>query len=143
MIDNIHSYAFGLGTRNSQGEIIEVYYPKPQIHPSKIEIQRLVELSNLEDTGFIELSDKQIGHVKSIIEEGMFSDHTEIFERLNQKATIVLMLQIADSSPKSIPEAYLKLHLLSHRLAKPNSICLLYTSPSPRDRTRSRMPSSA
>ena len=24
-----------------------------------------------------------------------------------------------------------------------NSICLLYTSPSPRDRTRSRMPSSA
>ena len=26
---------------------------------------------------------------------------------------------------------------------KPNLICLLYTSPSPRDRTRSRMPSSA
>ena len=26
---------------------------------------------------------------------------------------------------------------------KPLSICLLYTSPSPRDRTRSRMPSSA
>ena len=25
----------------------------------------------------------------------------------------------------------------------PSSICLLYTSPSPRDRTRSRMPSSA
>ena len=29
-----------------------------------------------------------------------------------------------------------------HGLAKPD-ICLLYTSPSPRDRTRSRMPSSA
>ena len=27
--------------------------------------------------------------------------------------------------------------------AKKDSICLLYTSPSPRDRTRSRMPSSA
>ena len=26
---------------------------------------------------------------------------------------------------------------------KPDGICLLYTSPSPRDRTRSRMPSSA
>ena len=26
---------------------------------------------------------------------------------------------------------------------EPNIICLLYTSPSPRDRTRSRMPSSA
>ena len=27
--------------------------------------------------------------------------------------------------------------------AVPGSVCLLYTSPSPRDRTRSRMPSSA
>ena len=124
MIDSVHSYAFGLGTKNSKGEIIEVYYPKPQIHPSKTEIQRLMEISNLEDTGFIELSDKHIARVRSSIEEGMFSDHTEIFERISQKATIVLMVQIADSSPKSIPEAFLKLHLLSHRLAKPNSINL-------------------
>ena len=29
------------------------------------------------------------------------------------------------------------------KLIKYDSICLLYTSPSPRDRTRSRMPSSA
>ena len=28
-------------------------------------------------------------------------------------------------------------------IAAPSSVCLLYTSPSPRDRTRSRMPSSA
>ena len=150
---------------------------QPQIHPSKTEIQRLMEISNLEDTGFIELSDRHVARVRSSIEEGMFSDHMEIFERINQKATIVLMVQITDSSPKSIPEAFLKLHLLSHRLAKPNSInldglfsilknlawtnqgpidlmdlplrqlearangnllsiqsvCLLYTSPSPRD----------
>ena len=124
MIDKIHSYAFGLGTKNSQGEIIEVYYPSPQIHPSKIEVQRLLKISKLEDTGFVELSDKQITHVKSSIEEGMFSDNTGIFERINQKITIVLMVQIADSPPKSIPDAYLKLHLLSHRLAKPNSINL-------------------
>ena len=30
-----------------------------------------------------------------------------------------------------------------HRLDRPVGGCLLYTSPSPRDRTRSRMPSSA
>ena len=30
-----------------------------------------------------------------------------------------------------------------HRDIKPSNICLLYTSPSPRDRTRYRMPSSA
>ena len=32
---------------------------------------------------------------------------------------------------------------LSQKLMVENNICLLYTSPSPRDRTRSRMPSSA
>ena len=36
--------------------------------------------------------------------------------------------------------AYLRRKLVDFRLAK---ACLLYTSPSPRDRTRSRMPSSA
>jgi len=83
-----------------------------------------VEISKLKDTGFIELSKEQIAHVKSSIEEGMFPDHSGMFARINQKITIVLMIQIADSSTKSIPDAYLKLHLLSHRLAKPNSINL-------------------
>ena len=92
MIDNIHSYAFGLGTKNSQEEIIEVYYPNPQIDPDKIEIQRLVEISKLDNTGFIELSDEQIAHVKRSIEEGMFFDHSEIFERINKNITVVLML---------------------------------------------------
>ena len=33
--------------------------------------------------------------------------------------------------------------MMEHMLALPEGTCLLYTSPSPRDRTRSRMPSSA
>ena len=33
--------------------------------------------------------------------------------------------------------------LIQKRLVQLNQGCLLYTSPSPRDRTRSRMPSSA
>ena len=40
--------------------------------------------------------------------------------------------------------AFGKLDLLRNdQLNNKNKICLLYTSPSPRDRTRSRMPSSA
>ena len=34
-------------------------------------------------------------------------------------------------------------HPLGEQLHKMDEVCLLYTSPSPRDRTRSRMPSSA
>ena len=34
-------------------------------------------------------------------------------------------------------------HSINKKLLKDSKNCLLYTSPSPRDRTRSRMPSSA
>ena len=42
---------------------------------------------------------------------------------------------------KSIPQTFKT--FLSNKLGQQIEVCLLYTSPSPRDRTRSRMPSSA
>ena len=44
--------------------------------------------------------------------------------------------------PKAV-EFRIGLWKVFHNLSGVNKICLLYTSPSPRDRTRSRMPSSA
>ena len=35
------------------------------------------------------------------------------------------------------------IYMISDLITQQDDICLLYTSPSPRDRTRSRMPSSA
>ena len=45
----------------------------------------------------------------------------------------------------TLPEGTLEASILGERLTvvRPDGTCLLYTSPSPRDRTRSRMPSSA
>ena len=39
-----------------------------------------------------------------------------------------------DAEPKDVSDAYLRLQLLSRREVAPHGICLLYTSPSPRDR---------
>ena len=47
-----------------------------------------------------------------------------------------------DFNKVAIPQADEQQHLLSNIIALVN-LCLLYTSPIPRDRTRSRMPSSA
>ena len=41
------------------------------------------------------------------------------------------------------PQAFEGLRNSNRKVRHPNLTCLLYTSPSPRDRTRSRMPSSA
>ena len=56
--------------------------------------------------------------------------------QITQASTWIVVLQ---NRPKPIAQL---VHAPSALLRKPNS-CLLYTSPSPRDRTRSRMPSSA
>ena len=91
----------GIGTKDSKGDWLEMFFPEENISSSDINS-----------------SDK-------------------VFEKVI----------VNDSeAPLSVPEAYLKLHLLSYRLVKPNETnldCLLYTSPSPRDATLSRMPSSA
>ena len=55
-------------------------------------------------------------------------------------------LTIKNVEPKNIAEknsANNDLFLSLNNIWLNNNICLLYTSPSPRDRTRSRMPSSA
>src|SRR5690606_26542866 len=39
----------------------------------------------------------------------------------NSRQPLVAVLLETDSAPTSVPEAYLKLHLLSHRLVKPHS----------------------
>ena len=124
MIQEIHSYAFGIGTKNSAGEIIEVFYPKPQIHPDKIAAQRLLQISGLKNTGYIELTEAQIALANRSFCEGIFVDQHKTFEGISAANTSILMLQVEDTAPNSIPEAFLKLHLLSHRLAEPNTINL-------------------
>ena len=56
------------------------------------------------------------------------------------------MKHAGDNEEKKITASKIEkdeLYLYSLRKMADNNICLLYTSPSPRDRTRSRMPSSA
>ena len=62
----------------------------------------------------------------------------QIFEKMANSTADVINLDLEDSvSPGDKEKARLNV------IQAINDICLLYTSPSPRDRTRSRMPSSA
>ena len=50
---------------------------------------------------------------------------------------------LADAESRTILFSIVKKGKTASELSQKYKICLLYTSPSPRDRTRSRMPSSA
>ena len=61
---------------------------------------------------------------------------------LNSYENRVYRVGIEDSQPL-IAKFYRPLRWTIEQISEEHSFCLLYTSPSPRDRTRSRMPSSA
>ena len=61
----------------------------------------------------------------------------------DEARAVEILEQGSSSFPASYAQALGDIHLAAGREAEALLACLLYTSPSPRDRTRSRMPSSA
>ena len=64
-------------------------------------------------------------------------------EALYERGSSVVIVSIRRNPIESLNPAMKASNLLNNALAAREAYCLLYTSPSPRDRTRSRMPSSA
>ena len=122
----LFSLAIGIGTKNAKGEWLEVFYPKPLMHPEAKLVEAIQNLIQYEGGNtFIEL-DSETCHALE-----------ELFANLGEQALANIMLNLeesdrprvitfleTDSAMKTTPEAYLKLHLLSHRLVKPHSVDL-------------------
>ena len=86
----------------------------------------------------------------------LFEEQNTLYEKLDaekitkselqedmKKAGRILILSNKEMSEKEAYELYKRRETVEKRFDTYKSTCLLYTSPSPRDRTRSRMPSSA
>lgn len=127
----LHSIGFGLVTSNSRDEIIEVFYPQPLTAPDTALAD--IILSNCEiasgSNGYQEISASMLDTLKSALkatdQSQQVADANKLLNRLtggSQKLIVCVLSH--DSAPASIPEAYLKLHLLSHRLARPHSLNL-------------------
>ena len=66
------------------------------------------------------------------------------FSRSNPRVELSVICEPTPGLREHLKRGNLDIALVTHNDANaPSEICLLYTSPSPRDRTRSRMPSSA
>ncbi|MEX2468741.1 MAG: tetrahydrodipicolinate N-succinyltransferase N-terminal domain-containing protein [Pseudohongiellaceae bacterium] len=122
----LHSYGFGLATQNSRAEIIEVFYPQPQIKPDAALVAVLNEHGPaIGDNGYVQLDQSQQNSLLQALGDAGQSEVVGVLSQLRDSEQPVLLCTLhSDQPPQSVPEAYLKLHLLSHRLLRPHEVNL-------------------
>ena len=125
MTTTLFSLAFGVGTQNRQNTWLEVFYAQPLLNPAGALVAKVVEkLGYQGGNQAIAISNSQAADLAEAL-KGVDATQAALLTRLaeSQKPLVVTLLA-EDAALTSTPEAYLKLHLLSHRLVKPHGLNL-------------------
>lgn len=122
----LYSFGLGIGTQNRAGNWLEVYYPLPLLNPA-------AEVA----TALAQALDYRNGSVAIAVDDARLDKLALAFDQHAQPALAelarglkgslrpaVATILAADEAPPTVPAAYLKLHLLSHRLVKPHGTVL-------------------
>ncbi|MBL4821461.1 MAG: 2,3,4,5-tetrahydropyridine-2,6-dicarboxylate N-succinyltransferase [Gammaproteobacteria bacterium] len=126
-LSSIHSFAFGLATKNSHGEIIEVFYPRPLAQPDTKMVGMIAASSGItdEENNTVELDKTTLLQILQQLRSAGFEEQASLVDKISAgRPCIVACFIFADNKPQSVAEVFLKLTLLSHRLALPNSLNL-------------------
>ena len=116
MTDGAFAFGLGVGTQNRKGAWLEIFYPRPILQPSPALIKALAEIDN--DCA---LKPDELRSLHSALTAAGEDEQSQLVAQfLDSDRPIVAVLLRGDHPPGNVPEAYLKLHLLSHRLVKPH-----------------------
>lgn len=119
---NIYSFGLGVGTQNSQQQWLDVFYASPLLSPSAALVDVLTSSLDYSDGNVaIELSTEQVSTLADALEKAGETEQAAVAKTLiNSDQPRVATILASDAAPSSVPEGYLKLHLLSHRLVQPH-----------------------
>jgi len=120
MTDTAYALGLGVGTHNSKGEWLEVFFPRPLLAPPAEVTAALGQPGNTTT-----LTSSQLRTLQNDLSAAGASEQAALAGRLlasDRPAVAVVLL--ANAAPANVPEGYLKLHLLSHRLVKPHGTVL-------------------
>ncbi len=117
---------FGVGTQNSKGDWLDVFYPQPLLAPRAAIIEAIRKVFAFAGGNVVhELTKAELEKLEAALCAAGETAQAEIVASLQESVRpCVVTLLASDDSPKSVPEAYLKLHLLSHRLVRPHEVAL-------------------
>jgi 2,3,4,5-tetrahydropyridine-2-carboxylate N-succinyltransferase len=116
MTQNAFAFGLGIGTRDSRGNWLEVFYPQPLLSPAPALAERVRDFS-----GDGPLAPDALERLGGLLAAAGDDALAALAARLrDSERPVACVLLDSDSAPRSVPEAYLKLHLLSHRLVRPH-----------------------
>lgn len=120
MSNSAFAFGLGVGTQNSKGEWLEIFFPQPLLNPSE-QLSGAFADSDSNAT----LSEGQLQDLQQSLSTAGEDKQAALVERLlDSGRPAVAVLLGEDAAPANVPEGYLKLHLLSHRLVKPHGTSL-------------------
>ncbi|WP_227369067.1 2,3,4,5-tetrahydropyridine-2,6-dicarboxylate N-succinyltransferase [Halomonas sp. M20] len=120
------SFALGIGSQNTQGDWLDVYYPAPLLEPEDALVAAARKaLDAPGGNAVVSFLPEHCAALAQALEAAGNAEQTELVEALSasQRPLVAVFLE-SDQAPESVPEVYLKLHLLSHRLVKPHGVDL-------------------
>ncbi|WP_222435684.1 tetrahydrodipicolinate N-succinyltransferase N-terminal domain-containing protein [Fluviispira vulneris] len=134
------AFAIGLATVAQNGSLLDSYFPSPNFQTNFATAAILAYILGYKNgTHSYQVSNEQINEILSYFtpfaddnKEHANIDILKSMQKIlqnqskNRKTIVVSFIAAAenDSGPREVPDAYLRLHLLSHRLVKPHCINL-------------------
>lgn len=119
---SLFSFGLGIGTQNRKGEWLEVFYTQPLLN-ARAELSAALKATLGYNGGnqSITLNEEVLSKLVGTLQQAGESEQAFIAEQLQNstRPTVACILE-TDAAPSSVPEGYLKLHLISHRLVKPH-----------------------
>jgi 2,3,4,5-tetrahydropyridine-2-carboxylate N-succinyltransferase len=116
MTSGVFAFGLGVGTQNSRGEWLEIFFPNPILNPSQPLADALEQVDSNQT-----LSSEQLTKLQAALTAAGETDQANLAARfIDSERPAVAVLLREDKPPGNVPEAYLKLHLLSHRLVLPH-----------------------
>ena len=116
MSTSLYALGIGVGTQNVTGDWLEIFYPMPLFTPSGNLRVALDILAYEPGNTTIALEPSNIPALaEALAGAGETGLANAITPMANSQRPLVAVVLVQDTAPATVPEAYLKLQLLSHR----------------------------
>ena len=110
----LHGFGLGIASENAAGGTLDVFYPQPLSNVTGALCDQLTDVAGRLDSA-------QLRELSKMLHKMGENTLGDLATRLAESDRPIVAALLADNRPaRSVEEAYLKLHLLSHRLVKPH-----------------------